>query len=82
MGRGECGGTPPQLVINRSPFLEVHIPDFSGDLYGQYVVVYFHAFIRPERKFSSLEALKEQLKEDKKQAKKMAVQWGFMPVKG
>lgn len=44
--------------------LEVHLLDFSGDLYGQRVQVSFTKFLRSERKFDGLEALKSQLKID------------------
>ena len=44
--------------------LEVHVLDFSGDLYGQRVHVSFTKFLRSERKFDGLEALKSQLSVD------------------
>lgn len=45
--------------------LEVNIFDFSGDLYGQTLQVAFLKRIREERKFSSPDALAEQLRKDK-----------------
>lgn len=50
--------------------LEVHILDFEGNIYGQSVTVEFHEFIREEKKFDSLDALKEQLKKDQEIAEK------------
>lgn len=44
--------------------LEVHLFDFSGDLYGQNLRVAMRHFLRPERPFASLEALKTQIAED------------------
>lgn len=44
--------------------LEAYLDGFSGDLYGTYVRVYPTGFLRPIRKFSSAEALKEQLSQD------------------
>ncbi len=44
--------------------LEPHFFDFSGDLYGQIIEVEFHAFIRPEAKFDSLDALVMQMERD------------------
>ncbi len=44
--------------------LEVHILDYSGDLYGRRVRVAFVEHIRPERKFDGLEALKAQIDAD------------------
>ena len=38
--------------------------DFSGDLYGKKMTLEFHAFLRPEQKFASLEALKAQIHAD------------------
>ncbi|MBQ8171710.1 MAG: riboflavin biosynthesis protein RibF [Oscillospiraceae bacterium] len=45
--------------------METHIIGFDGDLYGQNISVSLTGFIRPEREFSSLEELKEQIAEDK-----------------
>jgi riboflavin kinase/FMN adenylyltransferase len=39
----------------------VHLLDFFGDLYGQRVQVSFTKFLRSERKFDGLDALKSQL---------------------
>ena len=44
--------------------LEAHLLDFSGDLYGQKVSVAFEHFLRSERKFDGLEAIKTQLQLD------------------
>ncbi len=44
--------------------LETHIFDFSGDLYGRYLRVRFADFIRPEKKFDGIDALKAQIAED------------------
>jgi riboflavin kinase/FMN adenylyltransferase len=44
--------------------LEVHVFDFSGDLYGQPIVVSFVEFLRPEMKFAGLDALKAQITRD------------------
>jgi riboflavin kinase/FMN adenylyltransferase len=56
-------GIRPQFDPPRE-WLEPHFFDFSGDLYGQTVEVEFHAFIRPEAKFDSLEALTTQIAQD------------------
>ncbi len=44
--------------------LEVHLPGFSGDLYGKNLEVRFEKHLRPEMKFPSLEALREQISRD------------------
>ena len=51
-------------VNSGAPQLEVHLFDFSGDLYGQPMEVAFVARLREERKFASIEALKEQMARD------------------
>jgi riboflavin kinase/FMN adenylyltransferase len=38
--------------------------DFEGDLYGKTVTLEFFKFLRPERKFDSPAALKEQITHD------------------
>jgi riboflavin kinase/FMN adenylyltransferase len=44
--------------------LEVHLLDFSGDLYGQELEITFTPKLRDEQKFSSLEELKAQIARD------------------
>ncbi|TBR40795.1 bifunctional riboflavin kinase/FAD synthetase [Marinomonas agarivorans] len=55
-------------VGGHQPTLEVHLFEFSGSLYNQYVDVYFCFFIRPEKKMSGLPELKKQIKNDKQEA--------------
>jgi riboflavin kinase / FMN adenylyltransferase len=49
--------------------LEVHLLDWSGDLYGNTVTVSLEQFLRPEQKFESLDALKDQIRRDCEQAR-------------
>ena len=56
-------GTNP-TIGNDHLSLEVHLLDFQGDLYGQPLTISFLSFIREEKKFSSLEELKQQIAED------------------
>ncbi|CAM4242293.1 bifunctional riboflavin kinase/FAD synthetase [Paenibacillus tarimensis] len=49
--------------------LEVHLFDYSGDLYGQRLAVDFESFLRPERKFSGVEQLVHQIKQDAEEAR-------------
>jgi riboflavin kinase/FMN adenylyltransferase len=44
--------------------VEVHLFDWQGDLYDQELSVNLIRFIRPERKFDSLDALKAQIQSD------------------
>lgn len=48
--------------------IEVNVLNFEGDLYGKNIAVEFLEFLRPEKKFGNLEALKEQLQKDRHQA--------------
>ena len=61
-------GTRP-TVDGTVPLLEVHLFDFDGDLYGQYLSVDFVRWLRAERKFASLDALVEQMHVDSAQAR-------------
>lgn len=49
---------------------ETYLYDFEGDLYGQEAIVYLHRFLRPERKFESVEALREQIGRDVHEGRK------------
>ena len=41
--------------------VEPWILDYSGDLYGREITLEFHYFLRPEKKFPTLEALREEI---------------------
>ena len=69
-GSAEVGGRrfPAVMNIGFSPTyggnerrIEVHLPGFSGDLYGSSLTVELLGFLRPERKFDSPGALREQI---------------------
>ncbi|MDR1544754.1 MAG: bifunctional riboflavin kinase/FAD synthetase [Prevotellaceae bacterium] len=47
--------------------IEVHIFDFSENIYGQNIKIFFKKFIRADKKFETLEELKRQLEKDKKE---------------
>lgn len=49
---------------NGAELLEVHIFDFTGDLYGRELSVTFHNFLRPELKFDGIEPLVAQMRQD------------------
>ncbi len=49
---------------NGAVILEVHVFDFAGDLYGEEVAVTFHAYLRGEERFTSIEALIAQMDRD------------------
>ena len=51
-------------VGGKEPLLEVHLFDFSGDIYGHLMSVTFHQKIREEQQFASIEVLKAQIEKD------------------
>ena len=53
-------------TVNEGPEsrLEAHFFDYDGDLYGQELAVSLLGFIRPERKFESFQALRDQIVRD------------------
>ena len=53
------------------PRLEAHLFDIDADLYGRHLRVSLIDFIRPERKFAGLDALKAQIAEDAQTARAM-----------
>lgn len=54
---------------NGAPLLEVCLFDFSGSLYGKVLNVAFHAYLRGEEKFDSLDALVAQMNDDAAKAR-------------
>lgn len=63
-------GTRPTLNGDEVQ-LEVHLFDFSGNLYGQRVTVTPIAKLRAEQRFASLEHLKEQIQKDAARARQL-----------
>lgn len=57
-------GVRPTVENSNQVLLEVHLLDFNNDLYNQILRVEFIDFIRPERAFPDIEALKEQIEKD------------------
>lgn len=67
-GISNFGFKPTFNDIGLEPILETHIFNFNQDLYGKKIIVELTDFIRPEKKFSSLSNLKEQIETDIKNA--------------
>ena len=44
--------------------VEPWLLDFDGDLYGRTITLLFYAFLRPEKKFDSLEELKTEIQKN------------------
>lgn len=57
-----------------TPTIEIHLLDWSGDLYGQTLTVSLYQFLRAERKFPSLDALRSQIAADCAVARRYAEQ--------
>ena len=66
-------GTRPTLNGDEVQ-LEVHLFDFSGNLYGQHVTVTPVAKLRAEQRFASLDQLKQQIQKDAARAKQLLAQ--------
>jgi len=57
-------GLRPSVAGDGRAHLEMHLLDFSGDLYGRHLRVTFHNKLRDEERFSSLDALKSAIDAD------------------
>ena len=44
--------------------VETYLYDFDSEIYGEYVEVSLYSFCRPERKFSDVEELKQNMARD------------------
>ncbi|WP_231867036.1 MULTISPECIES: bifunctional riboflavin kinase/FAD synthetase [unclassified Anabaena] len=68
-------------TVNGTNFsIEVHLFNWSGDLYSKKLAVELVEFLRPEQKFSSLEALKNQIQQDCTIAKEVLSELGLTQV--
>ena len=72
-------GVRPTVSCSGEVRIEVHIFDFTGDLYGSNVRVALVSRIRGERKFDGKEELAEQLQRDKQSAL-MVFRNGIVPL--
>jgi riboflavin kinase/FMN adenylyltransferase len=61
-----------------APLLETHLFDYAGDLYGEALRVGFVDFLRDEKKFDGLEALKAQITDDCRAARAALIRTGPM----
>jgi riboflavin kinase / FMN adenylyltransferase len=68
-GMMNIGVRPTIGGINR--VIEINIFDYNEEIYGQTLRVFVKKFLRPEKKFNGLDALKQQLEEDKKESIKL-----------
>ncbi|KAB2814073.1 bifunctional riboflavin kinase/FAD synthetase [Phaeocystidibacter luteus] len=68
---GMCNIGHRPTVHGRERRIEVNLFDYSGDLYGEKLVVRFYHRIRAEQKFEGVEALKTQLHKDEVEARRL-----------
>jgi len=64
-------GVNPTIEGVRVPLLEVWLFDFDEDIYDQVIETDLIAFLRPELKFDSLDAMTEQVMKDAKAAREL-----------
>lgn len=64
-------GSRPTVKTAGERLLEVHLFDFTGDLYGQDIEAEFLRFLRPEKAFPSVDALREQIARDVEDARRI-----------
>ena len=66
-------GVRPTVEEAGALWVESYLLDFSGDLYGQELTVTLCHFLRPERRFPDVEALRQAIARDLREYKGMAV---------
>ena len=75
-GVASLGVRPTVKAAGEAPLLEVHVFDFSGELYGRHVQVEFLHKIRDEEKFADLDTLKAKIAGDCEVARKLLLEMG------
>ena len=60
-------GIRPTFEVD-APLAETHIIGYDGDLYGKNIEVGFKSFLRPEKKFDSLNELISAIASDKEKS--------------
>ncbi|NLL38929.1 MAG: bifunctional riboflavin kinase/FAD synthetase [Clostridiales bacterium] len=63
-------GVRPTVRDESEASVESYILDFNKNIYGKRVRLEFHKMLRPEKKFKSVEELKEQIKKDAHEVRK------------
>jgi len=72
--KGVCNiGTRPTVGLGGARTIETHILDFDQEIYGLDLRLEFCARLRDERRFDSLDLLKEQLTRDREKAREIIV---------
>ena len=65
-------GYRPTVSSEKKRVLEIHLLDLDCDIYGNDLEVRFVRYLRPEKKFESVDALARQIEADVKQARELS----------
>ena len=65
-------GFRPTVSNTKERVLEIHLLDFERDIYGDDLELRFLRYLRPEKKFDSIEALVRQIETDVNQARRLS----------
>ena len=65
-------GYRPTVSSEKERVLEIYLLDFDRDIYGSDLEVRFMRYLRPEKKFESVEALTRQIEADVNQARELS----------
>jgi riboflavin kinase/FMN adenylyltransferase len=68
-GVANIGVRPTVAAPDGQRLLEVHLFDFDREIYGEDLEVTFRRFLRPEKKFDSIDALRAQIAADAEAAR-------------
>ena len=64
-------GVRPTVSEDGAVTVETHLLDFEGSLYGRSLTLEFFDYLRPERRFASLDELSEQIGRDAVRARQI-----------
>lgn len=73
-------GVRPTVSAGMQRVIEVHVLDFSRDIYGERMTVTFLRRLRDERKFGSVQELVEQLARDRDDARRLISSLSYSPT--
>ncbi len=63
-------GYKPTIGGEKEPLVEAHLFDTELNLYGETLQVFFGHFLRPEKRYTSMEQLQQQIDRDSQQARR------------
>jgi riboflavin kinase/FMN adenylyltransferase len=75
-------GSRPTVYEDYATTIETYVLDFSSDVYGEKVRLFFFDRLREERKFPSVMALTEQIGRDIEETRKYFIQRGQLATSG